>query len=300
MLNKYVRKIAILIGMAIAASAVYVSPLRADDATAYLKQIAQNTTDILTDVSTLPNYISTMIQYALNVQKTDDSQQTKDMQGNFAATGSAIISDVAQQLASQPTFNSDLLGTDATKETLPNGNDLVYSTMLGQPLFNPDPRNKPGAPPTANPPYNYIKNAAGMSLSHTLPRFNWRGAPTDLTKYTNYYNTIMAVESYNGYILSNQLVELQNGNGLSTAQMNLVKQASDSANWLAPVAAEEIGKVLRQILIFESQSYVLTTQLLQTQKQLLAAQVMTNALLIANNQTNEGIMLAKAQGIRPS
>jgi len=299
MRSNFFPKLMVLLSTALLFTVLYVGPLRADDSTTYLRQIAQNTTAILTDVSTLPDYITNMLKYALNMQKTDDSQQLQTLQGYFSSTGSGIVQNANVQLADQPKFNADLLGPDATKDNLPNANDLVFSTMLGQPVFNPDPRNKGNGTPVS-PPYNYIKNAAGISLPHTMPRLNWHGTSTDLTRYMNYYNTVMAVESFNGYVLSNQLAELQNGNSLTTAQMNLVTQASDSTNWIAVVASEEIGKVLRQILLFDSQNYVLTTQLLQTQKQLLSAQAMTNALLIAANQSNENIMLAKAQGIKPS
>jgi hypothetical protein len=296
---KVIKKFALLGGTAITMSALYLSPLRADDATVYLQQIAQNTTNILTNVSTLPNYIATMVTYALNMQKNDDSKSTQSMQSNFALTGNSIVQDASAQLAAQPAMNQDLFGPDANSTTLQNANDLVYSTLLGQPLYNPDPRNPPGKPATANPPYNYIKNAAGMSIPHIFPRMNWRGSATDFAKYSTYYNTIMSIESFSGYVLSNQLAELQNSNALTTAQMTLVTQAS-SSDWIAQIASQEIGKVLRQLLMFESQTYVLMTQALQIQKQLLTAQVMTNALLIANNQSNESMMLAKAQGIKPT
>jgi hypothetical protein len=111
----------------------------------------------------------------------------------------------------------------------------------------------------------------------------------------HYYNTVMAAESFNGYVLANQYAESQTNNGLSQAQLSLVTQAS-SSDWIANVASEQMGMVFRQLLMFESQLYVLMTQMLQTQKQLLIAQAMTNALLIATNQMNEGILASKAQG----
>jgi hypothetical protein len=79
----------------------------------------------------------------------------------------------------------------------------------------------------------------------------------------------------------------------------LVTQAGN-ATWLKNIAAEEIGIVLREILVFQSQSYVLLTQLVQTQKQLLTATVMSNTLMIQNNRQNEAYLAAKAQGVTPS
>jgi hypothetical protein len=265
---------------------------------AYLKKIADNTDAILVKVNDIPAYIVKMLEYVLNMQKIDDSEATTNMQKEFATTGKNIVDNASLQLAAQPTLNTDLLGSDITKASFPNANDVLYSTLLGQPLYNPDPRNKAGAPPTVNPPYNYVKNAAGFNLAHIAPSTSWQGKERDYSRYLNYYNTVMSVESFSGYVLSKQLAELQNGNALTTAQASLVTQASDS-NWIATIASEEIGKVLRQILIFESQTYVLMTELLQTQKQLLAAQVMSNTLLIANNQTNESHLLSSAQGRLP-
>lgn len=108
----------------------------------------------------------------------------------------------------------------------------------------------------------------------------------------------MAVESFNAFILSSQLVDAQKGAPLSEAQVKLIAQASGS-DWAKQVATEELGKVLRQILLFQSQTYVLLSDLIQTQKQLLTAQVMNNALLIITNQNNETILVSKAQGVRP-
>jgi hypothetical protein len=216
------------------------------------------------------------------------------MQSSFATTGQAIVQDANAQLSLQPQLNAALL-PNVTASTLPYANDLVYSTLLGQPMLTPDPRNKPGAPPTANPALNYIINAGGLSLPHAMPQTGWRGTQYNYQQYMHYYNTVMAAESFNGYVLANQYAESQTNNGLSQAQLSLVTQAS-SSDWIANVASEQMGMVFRQLLMFESQLYVLMTQMLQTQKQLLIAQAMTNALLIATNQMNEGILASKAQG----
>ena len=302
MQSNLLKKIAALSGSAVILSALSVAPSSAEEAgdggasVGFLKTIAENTTNILAKVNDLPNYVMKMLEYAFNMQAPDDAESSKTMQEQFALTGKAIADNANAQMGFISTLNTDQLGKDATKETLPNANDLLYSTILGQPLYTPDPRNTAGSPPAVNPPLNYIKNASAVAIAHTTPRFNWRGTPANITKYVNYYNTTMAVESYGGYILSNMLAEAQGGNALTTAQMILVAQATDSEKWFATIAAEEIGKVLRQLLMFESQSYVLMTQMLQTQKQMLAAQVMTNSMLIAANQANEKTMLSDAQG----
>lgn len=298
--GNFMKKFVVLSGSAVVLSGLFLSPTFAadDPVLQVLKQIEQDAREILLRVNDLPVYIGKMMELAFNLQKNDDSASTASLQGNFATTGNMIVQDTNLQVSAIPSFNKDLLG-DANAQNMPWANDVLYGTMLGQPMFNPDPRNEVGKPPTANPPYNYIKNIAGINLPHTLPKPNWQGTDENKARYIAYYNTVMGVESFNGYVLSNQLADLQNGNALTTAQMNLVTKAS-SSDWLAEVSSEEIGKVLRQLLIFESQNYVLTTQLLQTQKQLLAAQAMNNALTIAANQTNEGINLQRAQGAKIS
>src|SRR3990167_1504811 len=259
--------------------------------TAILTAIQQNTAKILSAVNNIPLYITQMIQFALNMQMADDSKSTQAMQASFATTGNAIIQNLGTQLTLAPKLNADLL-QGATQTNLPFANDLTYSSLAGAPFFNPDPRDRPGAPPVSNFQYNYIKNASAVGITHAAPQAAWRGGTIDYKRYANYYNTVMAAESFGGYALSQQLADAQNNNGLSQAQASLVAQASGSA-WIATIASEEIGKVLRQILMFDSQLYVLMTQVLQTQKQLLTAQVINNSLVIAANQMNEFLLVSK-------
>ena len=293
MQNQFMRKMAMLMAGAATLSAATMTPSYADDS-AYLQQIAQNTANILTAVNNIPTYINQVLQYVLNMQKTDTSQTTKNMQNSFAITGQSIVQNANTQLGLEAKLNATLL-PNITTTSLPYANDLVYSTLLGQPFFNPDPRSK-GPSASVNAAYNYIVNAGGLNLSHAMPQPVWHGSQYYYQQYANYYNTVIAVESFGGYVLANQYADAQNNNGLSQSQLSLVSQAS-SSDWIATIASEEMGKVFRQLLMFESQLYVLMTQVLQTEKQLLTAQVMTNALLIANNQMNEDIMASKAQGV---
>ncbi len=61
-----------------------------------------------------------------------------------------------------------------------------------------------------------------------------------------------------------------------------------------------ISHILREILLYTSQDLVVQSQLLKVQKQQLAAQAMTNTLLILGNQFNENTLLDKATGKMPS
>lgn len=296
MRNRFIKKLVTVTGSAILIGTLFVTPARADDSAA-LAIIAQNTTSILTDVTNIPEYVTTMVQYAMNMTATDTSQSTQTMQSNFATIGAAIAANPASQLALQANFNADLL-KGATSATLPFGNDLIYTSLYGMHVFDPDPRNnqKNDTQPV-NAAYNYIKIASGMMLPHAIPQPSWKGSGYDNARYAGYYETVTAAESFNAYVLSQQMLDAQNS-GLTAAQNALITQAS-SSDWIATIASEAIGAVLRQILMFTSQNYVLMSQLLQVQKQQLAAQAMTNTLLIVNSQANEGTLLARAQAPTP-
>jgi len=125
-----------------------------------------------------------------------------------------------------------------------------------------------------------------------LPR-GPRGTETDIKNYQNYFNTVNAIQSFNGYVLSGLYAESKGGNQFNTTQLALLQQTSQPS-WLNQIASQELGKVLRQMLLFQSQTYVLISQLIQTQKQLLIATTMTNSLLIANNQLNETVLYSRA------
>lgn len=263
----------------------------------YLRTIAQNTTDILTNVNSIPDYLYNMGLYIDSWLAPDTSDTTANMQTNFDALGNLANLNYTKQLAMQQQLTASMIGVDVSTLTTPTNspsilksfstiNNVAYSTLLGQP---------PVARGATSDPFAYISNASGMGIKHPLPYLGMTGPKEAKDKYSNYFNTIMAIESYNGYILSSLYAEAQNGNQTTPIQNSLIAQASNST-WLAQVASEELGKVLRQMLVFQSQSYVVLTQILQTQKQLLAATAMTNALLIANNQTNETMLLNNAYG----
>lgn len=307
-----IKKFIIVLAAAITVFFFYIPTLRAQQAgpggsaETYLYHIMENTYGILQDFNNFPNYLEGLGKFIISWMTNDTSETTTSMQGNFATLGSLIVSDQDAQKSAQLDLTADLYnqtnkgvfvnppGSPAILDTIPNINGLTYSTVLGLPPV----KNIPKALQNQNTPYNYIKNAGGMTLVHTQPGLTWQGPADDQTKYQNYYNTMMSIESFNGYILSNLFAETQNGNAFTKTQNALISQASNSS-WVAEIATEELGKVLRQILMFESQSYVLLSQSVQTQKQMLTAQAMTNALLIMANQTSETLLVSKAQGVRP-
>lgn len=323
-LTNYIKKIGILLGAIVAISLACIPNLRAQQDTTgatggaaggatggaaaggnYLQQIAINTYGILKQVNNLPNYLNGLGQFIISWMTNDTSSSTTAMQGSFAALGNAIIQDLNSQNNKQLQIQmlADAVGVPTSDfapqgaaqptilKTLPNANDLAYSSLLGQPPI-------PKAPNVANAPYNYLKNAGALGLTHVMPGLAWQGDLQDQLKYSNYYNTLMSVESFTGYVLSSAYAEGQSGNQFNATQTTLITQAS-SSSWVAQIATEELGKVLRQILLFESQSYVLLSQLVQTQRQSLMAQTMTNSLIILTQQLTESQLVAKAQGVNP-
>ncbi len=298
MQSPFLKKFLILLGAATTVSLVSTSNLRAQGASEeYLRQIAQNTNNILQKVNNLPAYLSNLAQMALAFTAADNSNATANTQLNFTKLNNLINKNSTTQLSLQTQLNGELFkNADPIETMVPYANDLTYSTILGSPYLKPDPREKASGknqPPAQDAAINYVKNASGISLFHFMPGIGWKGSAVDQKRYFGYYNTVMAVESFNGYILSNQYAD---GNQTNTLQQTLINQASDPKNWFAQIASENIGYVLRQLLLYQSQVFVLLTQLVQTQKQMLNAQAMTNAVLIASNTQQEAYLAGKAQG----
>lgn len=264
----------------------------------YLKIIADNTTAILKIVNDFPAYLQNLSTFALAWTQEDKSDTTATMQANFANLNNAFTQNTTTINDKQAQLNADLLGNPAP-QSLPYANDLVYSTLLNRPFFSPDPRNPAGKKPTTDPAYNFFKNATGINITHQSPdQPNWTGRPNDQKLYSNYYTGIMAAQSFNAYLLSDVYANYLNGNKLTDLQNTLINQAG-SSDWFAKVASESIGSVLRQILMYESQVFILMTHLLDVEKQLLASQGVTNTLLVLMNQSTESTLVQKASKVTP-
>lgn len=263
---------------------------------ALLQQIANNTNGVLQQVNGLQTILGNLYQVTDAWISSDTSTQTAQIQGVFAQLGTQLNKDLSTQLSSVSGLDQKILTSAATKDTLSNANDLVYGTLIGSPFWplDQDPRKKKDK--NINPPLNYILNASAASINHVIPGSSWQGKEASRLRYKNYYNIARSVETFGAYALVNQLAD---GNQLNTLQTQLINQATTST-WFSQVSTEKIGWVLRQILMYQSQTYVLFTQMLQYQKQMVTAQVMTNATLIAANQQNEGMWVAYAQGVQPT
>lgn len=311
--KNWLQKLIALAAMAIAFISFSFAPVKADtatdtstcsDSTTCLQYITQNTYNILQKVNTLPDFFTTISTYFDNLISSDASDTTSQMIPNFTQVGNAIITanntatDASNAIQmSALTINSpiaDFSSIGGAKPTVlnkvPNINEISYSTMLGLP---PVSTNGANTDPTL-----YLKNAAGLNYPHIQPQDGWQGVAT-LPKYKAYYNTIMATESFNSFVLNRLMNENTNGSQYNAYQNTLVSQATGST-WLTSIGSEEIGKVIRQILLYQSQSYVLMSQIAQTQKDILTALVLANTLQIQGNQDKESALVTKAQNIKPA
>jgi hypothetical protein len=266
--------------------------------TIYLQQIAAYTNSILTAITTPANpmlvmILETLLPLSAPDNSTNPPSPTPTLQNLFSNLN--FSSQAIEQLGMLTNFmgiQSDMFSGISTA-SVPNVNDLSYGTLMGLPPVSPDPRGKNAG----NPVYNYVKMAAGVNITATAPGTDWKGSTYDQTNYRNYFNAITAVQSFNAYALSQ--IYADTTAQLSTQQSALVAQASDPKSWFAIVASEPIGAVVRQILVFESQNYVVLTELLQTQKLLLATAAMNNTVQMANGMSNSTLLITKATTAMP-
>lgn len=285
-------------------SLLCLAPLRAQEAGAssknnsnYLYNIMINTAGILKKVNNLPEMLGTLTKSAISWMTPDDTDTTASLQQTFTNLANFFLTENSSQLSLQPRLLSDLFN-NAGPTDLPYANDLTYTTLLGAPYFTKDPRNKEKQK-AVDPSFNYLKNASGFGINHTLPGVGgFSGTPADQLRYINLYITTTAVESFNAYILSSLYADQQSGGGYSEVQRALITQSS-SADWFSHVSSEKLGVVFRQILMYQSQTFMLLTQMIKLQKQQLEAQVMNNTMLMAVNIANEQNILQRAVSKTP-
>jgi hypothetical protein len=210
----------------------------------------------------------------------------------FSGVGAAIVTTTRQQPTVARSLDAMLLD-NPTPSNRPDANDVVYGTLLGMPYFATDPR---GPQRGQAAPLDYVANAAGTRITHLAPDPTWQGSFAARAQYATYVNTATAVQSFNDQVLAGQYLDRGQ---LSTLQTELSNLAT-SHDWYTQVATEDIGIVDRQLLLFASQSYALQLQLVELQRQMLAAQVMANALTVLTHGDYEATLREKAQGQAPT
>lgn len=296
-----IKKTLILISAAGLISLSIVSPVRSQGSAVemLLQQILQR-------VNNLPQSLEELGKFMKAWMDPDSSTTSAAMVGVFSQMGEALNTNQDTQIGMQSAFNNYLLSNDGgnvqamnmgtaltgkppTPQTMKYANDLVYSSLLGVPFYAKDPREN------MDFARNYILNASGSNIYHEMPTGR-PGTEVSRRRYMALYNTLIAATTFNNYVLSRNYVDKNQFNDL---QKTLITQATNADSWFKEVGGENIGFVLRQLLMYQSQMFVLMTQMLQLQKQMVSAQAMNTAVMIANAQLTEASMAAYAKGDQP-
>lgn len=267
----------------------------------YLKEIRDI---LLANVNKLPVYLNQLTKMALSWLAPDNSESTAIQQKNFSTLANVKFENTKMQLDDQNKLLTDFLNPLSKTDTIPGPvtNVISYQTLLNQPPFKSPTSQPPALTHNPEAAYIYIQNAAALNIHHKKPPFAISNNDKDVTaanQYNNYFMTTSAVQTYNGYILSELYDDFKNNNKAKKTQDELIKNASQP-NWFQQIASENLGVVLRQILMYNSQTYVVLAELLETQKKLLAAEAMNNALLITVSQETEKRLYQRANGEPPT
>ena len=245
--------------------------------------IYKATLEILASVQELPVFIESWLA-------TDDSDTTSKLQQKLIDYMTYSLQNDEAQFSNT---NKPFMQEHFSPMNLPYPNQMIFTTLLGlgSSLFTEE-KDKNGIVLDAQ---NYIKNASGLNFQHATPDKSWQGSEEAKQQYDALFKSFNSATSYNAYVLNNFYSDYLNNFNLSNTQRELSNQASDS-NWFQQVASEDLGIVLRQILMFNSQAYVLLLKLVETQRQQLAGQAIANTLLILNGYSNERDLYIKAIG----
>lgn len=283
------------------------SPLYAQDegssglSAKLLADIRQYTHDILDRVNKLPDYIQAMTALATSWLDSTDESKSIEINGSlFSMLASARNANIEDQINQTKASTRLFLGKNNKIETI---NDFSYTTLLGAPLVSP---NKTTGDLTQSI-NNYIKNASGSNLPMVAPDPEWKNQSQERQDYYTLYSTLASVQSYNSYIFNKAYADRQGrtrypegipsrkkGDAASVQDILAASvENASSTKWYATVASESIGLVLRQLLVFTSQNYILLEKILETQQDALMAQAMTNTLLMQNAGIGQGRLLYK-------
>lgn len=305
--NKLVQKLNKILLSAGLICAIYTIPAQADEMdlpvlqsiNSIIQNISNNTDAILKNINIMFTYmtqLSTFAQTWLNADNTpgtnpDWSANWSNEQNALANLSNLTLQNESNQFSMQQQLLNNFFNLNTVNNnTLDNINDLSYTTLLNAPLITPDPRGNDVDSAT-----NYLLNVSGLTLPLQQPDTNFNGSQSAQKTYTNFYNTITAVKTYNTFALSRLYLDSKNATNSNNLRNKLIAQSSNS-QWFIDVISNDLGWVLRQILLYSSQNYILNDQLLQVAKQIAATAAMTNTLLIANSLTQSYTLLSSATG----
>lgn len=318
MLN-FLKKISVLFFAVLAIGIANISSLHAQGEDCNC-QTAQNTKGILQTINTFPEIYGKMVAMLLKLTQADNGEAEDEK-------GQKIESPTPQLIEKFSNYDTAIISADDAKA------DAM--TIFQPTLFtNPDPKVNPPVPANSKtqPPqtpyngidqnaltfYNVIKKAdpknpggdqerekfvkkylttvAGLELYHTSPfGGTWNGAAQDYEAYKRFFNTALATESFNSYILSQLYMQFQNKDALGEAQKKLIEQAKDS-DWFTKVGSEPISFVIRQLLLYTSQLLVVQSQMLKNQQEMLYTQAVSNTIMLMIAQYSENQLLRSAKG----
>ncbi len=288
-LKTHMKKIIALSIAFLAMSVALISPAKAETTSEkYLKLIAIYTYKTADAAYYIEEYIYGILVILNSWILPDETDTSSQLQSNFSKATNTLTTNTKTQLDMQTSLIKDFYGRDVTEEITPYANDMTFGSLKGKPYFIKDPRSE-----KIDLGLNYITNVAGLKLTHIVPG-DWAGTPYAQRKYKAFYTTVSAIQTYNSYILSQLYLDNNGKNSLSDQQTTLIKQAS-SSDWFTQVASENLGVVFRQMLMYNSQLFVLMTQLLQAQKQMLATLAMTNTLIVIGDSFTENQLYNEAR-----
>jgi len=312
------KKILVLGFAALSVSIFYVSNINAQGG-GVLQEIASNTLGTMNDAGQILTYTAQIVQ--LLTQQTSDGLGNNDADNNpiFSYIGSTMQSysqfdsDFATSQSNQDTSQqqvfADLLGVSTNQFTGPlgttpqiqqtlatvnsnmntklNANEMAYASLLGK-------------PPVQNVQFNnlnYVENAAGFAFQRPIPGTGWQGKKEDQSRYIAYFQTITPIQSFNSYLLYQMKADFDADNNptMNVLRSTLISTVANKT-YIAQIAGESMGKVFRQLLLFTAQNFVLNAEIQQNLRQLVAAQAMTNSLLILFNQPTENQLIRNAMG----
>lgn len=281
----------VLIVAALCVAIVNTSPATADGvANNYLREISQYTNSILEFLREPDNIAG--VGVSLMEKDTGENSINTVAQESLAQSGWTYNKGQALALELQKQLIADIIGMDISSfsgkdpsvlKKVPNVNDLSYASLLGQPPVEN----------ASSDPYTFLKYTSGVYYRLPFIKKWWKGDEEAKDKYRAYFNTITAIKSFGSYVLSQLTFDA--ALKMNATRAELVSMAS-SSSWIAQVATEELGRVFRQILLFESQNFVLNTQIDKNLRNMVSLQAMTNTLLINLNALNEKTLTDAAQG----
>ncbi|OAI49494.1 hypothetical protein AYO45_02420 [Gammaproteobacteria bacterium SCGC AG-212-F23] len=305
-MQKFLKKGFLLFSLILITTTAY-----AQDAasTAVLRQIKQTTDKILDRLNQSPTYVEAITKMAKSwvdtVSDDSNSDTLKSAQGVIDKHQTADEIGIAnyftamqnQYDATQALSKIFLAGGNQNPEKA-TANSTNYLTLLGQP---PLPvKNKDALTTEVQ---NYLQNISGASFLVKPADTSWKVDNESARTYRNFYNVISSIQSYDAYILGGldkhsevkmNVKKDNNSNQLTSMDVNtyLMLQASNQ-DWFTQIATEPLGYVLRQLLMYSSETYVQLSKLVAIQQQQVAAQAMANTLAIMQSTSYTGTIIAQ-------